>query len=215
MNKFPKLIVLLDDHPIASEGLKNICEETNWGCDVKTFTDPRQLFEFLQNNTPDILLIDIQLGEADGRDIIKQLKKSQVSSTLIALSSFDDPVVIRSTYASGADAYIIKNATSTELVEGLLSIWRGEKNFFQEKVRNAIEKVDCHIKNHHIKIPRLTTREKEVLQLITEEKTTSEIAKQLFLSSKTIESHRTNLFMKMEVKNSVGAVKKAMEWGLI
>ena len=216
MKNFPSLIVLLDDHPIASEGFANICEKAEWNCEVKAFTSKEPFFRFLQSAEPDMLLIDIQLDIEDGRDIIKELKERKIGGKIIALSSFDDPIVIRSAYAAGADAYIIKNATASELTDGLLFIYRGEKNHMQEKVAKALENsADYPISCNSINIPKLTVREKEVLRLITEEKTTVQIAEELFLSDKTIESHRSKLFMKLEVKNSVGAVRKALEWGLL
>lgn len=216
MDKLPKLIVVLDDHPITSEGLKNICNSAGWDCNVEAFAEEKAFFEFLKKNIPDLFLIDIQLKDSDGREVIKKLKNDFQNSKIIALSSFEDPIVIISAYSSGADAYIIKNATSDEMINGIISIWNEDKKYIQDQVKRAIASKDNNFqKNRKINIPRLTSRGKEVLKLIMEEKTTKEIAETLFLSDKTIESHRSNLFLKLDVKNSVGVVKKAFEWGLL
>lgn len=216
MDKLPKLIVILDDHPITSEGIKNICSSAGWNCNIEAFTDEKAFFEFLKKGAPDLFLIDIQLKNSDGREVIKKLKKDFQNSKIIALSSFEDPIMINSAYSSGADAYIIKNATSEEMINGIISIWHDDKKYIQDQVKQAIApKVNKLQKSRKINIPQLTSREKEVLKLIVEEKTTKEIAEALFLSDKTIESHRSNLFLKLDVKNSVGVVKKAFEWGLL
>lgn len=216
MNKLPQLIVVLDDHPITSEGLKNICENAGWDCKVVAFTEEKSFNEFVEDNTPDIFLIDIQLDDLDGRNVVKKLNKDFLESKIIVLSSFEDPIIIKSAFSAGADAYIIKNATSKEMIDGIISIWNEDKKYIQDQVKQVLENPNSFTnKNNKINVPRLTLREKEVLKLIMEEKTTKEIAETLFLSDKTIESHRSNLFLKLDVKNSAGAVKKALEWGLI
>lgn len=211
----PKLIVILDDHPITTQGLKSICEVAGWNAKVEAFSDDNDFFSFVADSTPDLFLIDIQLKNKDGREVVKQIKSERPNAKVIVLSSFEEPDIIRSAYAAGADAYIIKNATFDEMLNGIKSIWNGEK-FMQKQVRDAITDADGYkLKHRKINIPRLTSREKEILLLIVEEKTSKEIAETLFLSEKTIETHRSNLFLKMEVKNLAGIVRKAVEWGML
>lgn len=209
------LIAILDDHPLTSDGLKNICENAGWNATVKTFNYYDDFKEFIKTNNPDLFLIDIQLNNKDGREIVREIRGSGSKVKIIVISSYEDPVIIKSTYAAGADAYIIKNATFEEMLNGIKSIWNGKK-FMQKQVKDAIEDQELYKKKYrNINIPRLTTREKEILELIVAEKTTNEIAETLFLSNKTIETHRSNLFIKMDARNLAGIVKKAFMWGLI
>src|SRR5690606_31742346 len=111
--------------------------------------------------------------------------------------------------------YIIKNAGFDEMVAGIKAIWNGKK-FMQDQVKDTLKDQELYkTRYRQINIPRLTFREKEVLELIVAERTTKEIAEILFLSEKTIETHRGNLFIKMDSRNIAGIVKKAVDWGLV
>tara|TARA_R110002049_G_scaffold120471_10_gene274922 strand:- start:4650 stop:5291 length:642 start_codon:yes stop_codon:yes gene_type:complete len=212
MNSQPKLVVIIDDHPIILKGLKDVLLETEWNATVKTFDNYNDMSAFLENNNPDLFLIDLQLKGKDGRDIISEWRDHFPKAKMIIISSFEDPSVILSVFNRGANGYLIKNLSFPEMVEGIKTIWRGEK-YFQEEVKAALSQKNSSQACYSL--PRLTSREKEILQLIVQEKTTKEIAETLFLSEKTIESHRSNLYLKLGVKNVVGLVKRAIELDLL
>ncbi len=211
----PARIYILDDHPLVSEGLMTILAETGWAAEVHAFSTEADMLAAKDAHPPDMLIIDIQLHRADGRTVMRKCRERWPGAKVIALSSFEDPDIIRSAFATGADAYIIKNATSRELLEGIQAAWAG-RIAVQRQVHQALRDEDqaYHRQYPLQKIPRFTRREREILQLIIAEKTTKEIAGMLFLSEKTVETHRSNLFMKLDVKNIAGLVRKAVEWGI-
>jgi DNA-binding NarL/FixJ family response regulator len=183
MQNHPKLTVIIDDHPLILNGLKDIIIKTEWNTRVETFRTYFNLKEFLKNNQPDLFLIDLQLEEIDGRDIISEYREQLPNCKIIAISSFEDPTVINSAFNSGTNGYLIKNLTFSEMLEGIKAIWKGEK-YCQKEVNVALAQKDSTIESFGL--PRLTSREKEILKLIVKEKTTKEIAETLFLSNKTI-----------------------------
>ncbi len=212
MKTNPELVVIIDDHPLILKGLKDVILETDWVAEVHTFQFYPDLENFLENNSPDLFLIDLQLKDIDGRDIISKWRSHFPDAKMITISSFEDPTVINSVFTLGANGYLIKNLSFSEMMVGIKTIWKGEK-FYQTEVKNALAEKDKNIQC--IGLPRLTTREKEILKLIVKEKTTKEIAETLFLSDKTIESHRSNLYLKLGVSNIVGLVKRSIELDLL
>lgn len=211
---YPAHIVILDDHPLVAEGLKSVCAGSGWESVVVSFTVERDFWAYLAAAVPDLFLIDLQLRDTDGREVVGRLKQQVPAAKVIVLSAFEDPVVIRSAYAAGADAYIIKNATFEELLSGIRAIWEGQA-FTQREVMEALaENPRPTVPRSSIAL-RLTRREKDILGLIVRERTTKEIAAALFLSEKTIETHRSNLMIKLDVRNIAGLVRKTIEWGIL
>ncbi len=214
MKTTPQKIVIIDDHPLIAKSLEDICSSLKWDAKIYSFFDVKSFESHIFKAAPDLFLIDLQIQNDDGRETVKNVKDEYKETKIIVISSFEDPIVIRSAFAAGADAYIIKNATFEEMKTGIIDIWKGKK-FIQKQVEDAITKAGTFPGQRALKVPRLTEREKTILGLIMEEKTNKEIAGILFLSEKTIEVHRSNLILKCDVKNTVGLVKKAVEWGLI
>jgi len=209
---FPKRIVIVDDHPLISEGVKSVLVSSGWDAEILIFDNSRAFLEDLAQHSADLYLMDIQLGESDGRKLIKQIKELAFGAKVVVLSSFDDDEIIRSSFKSGADAYMIKSVSFQEMVQALKAIWQNEKVHLAQ-VKYAHDDI-MNGSAARVSVPRLTQREKDILKLILEEKTTKEIAQALCLSEKTIEAHRSNLFIKLEVKNIAGLVKKALSWGI-
>lgn len=209
---FPKRIIIVDDHPLIAEGVKSVLISSGWNAEVLIFDNPVAFLEDLAVQVSDLYLIDVQLGENDGRKLIKEIKQLVFAAKVVVLSSFDDDEIIRSSFKSGADAYMIKSVSFQEMVQALKAIWLGERVPLTQ-VKYAHDYIG-HSNTTKVSVPRLTQREKDILKLILEEKTTKEIAQTLCLSEKTIEAHRSNLFIKLEVKNIAGLVKKAISWGI-
>lgn len=205
-------IVIVDDHPLIAEGIKTGLESSDWIANIDIFETTEQCLKISKTSPADLYLLDIQIGKSDGRKLIKPLKELNPHVKIVVLSSFDDAEMIKSVFKAGADAYLIKNISFVEMEHALKSIWNDEK-YFQPQVRAVFEELQ-KVEPTKPSVPRLTPREKDVLKLILAEKTTKEIASSMCLSEKTIESHRATLFIKFDVKNIAGLVKKAIEWGI-
>jgi DNA-binding NarL/FixJ family response regulator len=165
----------------------------------------------------DVLLLDLQLAQESGLDWLKVFRKQTTGPEVVVLSSIDQPAIISTALKLGAKSYLLKNARAEDLFEAIRQAAAGEV-FLPDEIRKLL--LDQAVgnktsKSSHALLPKLTTREREILRLIADELTTTEIAKALFLSENTIETHRNNLMMKLEVRNVAGLVRKAMELGLL
>lgn len=202
-------VLLADDHTIVLDGLELLLSTFDFVKKVEKAVDDHTLFSILEKDSlPDVLLLDIVFGMADGREICKQLKKQYPELKIITLTSYSDTNTVKSAIHAGFDGYLLKSEDRTTVMQALQSVVRGEQ-FFSEQVKNAFFQQSV-TKNR----PTLTKREEDVLRLIIDEKTTKEIAKELFISEKTVENHRSNLMLKLDVKNMAGLVKKAISLGL-
>ncbi len=208
----PEHIYIIDDHPIVASGIADVCNALQWDCTPQIITNLDALIH-LKPLPVGLYIVDMRLGDEDGRLAIQYILKNQPSSKIMAFSSYDDPDIIQSALAAGAHQYMIKNVGFSEMQQALLALWQGEI-YVHPSVWQALTQNHLQINTPHpLDKPRLTLKEKEVLELILDEKTTREIAATLFIAEKTVETHRTNLFEKFGVKKIVGLVKRAIEWG--
>ena len=133
---------------------------------------------------------------------------------IIMLTSFEETALVKTALRNGANGYLLKDATEQEFLAAVEVVLNGEQ-YIQKSVQELMLKEAMGQKKDTTYIPKLTRREKEILQLIVDEKTTQEIADTLFLSVSTIETHRMNLISKLGVKNVAGLVKLTLERGLL
>lgn len=203
-------ILLADDHTIVLDGLELLLSTFDFVKKVDKAADEDTLYSVLENGTmPDVIFLDIVYGASDGREICKKLKKQYPGVKLIALTSYSDTATVKSSILAGFDGYLLKSEDRHTVMQALQTVVQGEQ-FFSPQVKNVFFQQSVS-KNK----PTLTKREEEVLKLIIEEKTTKEIAEELFISEKTVENHRANLMLKLDAKNLVGLVKKAISSGLV
>jgi DNA-binding NarL/FixJ family response regulator len=202
-------ILLADDHFLVLDGLEVLLSTFDFVEETNRALNFIELKENIEKQQFDVLLLDIHFGKHDGREIIQEIKALQPNMKIIALTSHSDSVTIKSSINAGFDGYLLKIDSREEIEKALKAVTNNER-YFSTKTQQVFFEMST-TKN---KI-ELTDREKEILQLIVEEKTTKEIAEQLFLSEKTIESHRSSIMIKLEVKNIAGMVKKAIMEGLV
>jgi len=202
-------ILLADDHFLVLEGLEVLLSTFEFVEKTERVLDFVQLKDTLTEENFDVLLLDIHFGKHDGREIIGEIKQMAPDMKIIALTSHADSVTITSSVNAGFDGYLLKIDGRDEIEKALKAVTNDEK-YFSPKTQQVFFEMNASKNNLE-----LTEREKEILQLIVQEKTTKEIADQLCLSEKTIETHRASLMQKLEVKNIAGMVKKAIMQGLI
>lgn len=203
-------ILLADDHTIVLDGLELLLSTFDFVKKVNTAVDETTLYNVMEDQPmPDIILLDIVFGSSDGRELCKKLKKQYPGIKLIALTSYSDIPTVKSSIHAGFDGYLLKSEDRQTVMQALQSVAQGEQ-FFSPQVKNAFFQQSV-TKNK----PALTKREEDVLRLIIDEKTTKEIAEELFISEKTVENHRANLMLKLDAKNMAGLVKKAISTGLV
>lgn len=203
-------ILIADDHTLVLEGLELLLSTFGFVTKVSKANDEAALDVLLATEiNVDILLLDITFGRADGREICKRLKKEMPQLKLIALTSHSDMNTVKTAIQAGFDGYLLKSEDRDTVCNALQLVHAGEQ-FFSPQVKEVFFMQGV---SHHK--TSLTKREEEILTLIVAEKTTKEIAEMLFISDKTVENHRSNLMLKMDVKNLAGLVKKAITLGYI
>lgn len=200
-------VFIVDDHYMVIEGIRSLLQHDKRielsGHAASTVS----CMAFLQGFQPDVILMDINLGDESGIDLCKTVKEKYPSINIIGLSTFNQQTFIQKMMENGASGYVLKNATQEELIEAILTVVKGKTYLSLEASRVLNKKVTTSIV--------LTRREKEVLELIADGLTNNEIAQRLFVSVSTVDTHRRNLLEKFEARNIASLVKIAMQQHLI
>lgn len=206
-------IAITDDHPIVIEGIRMMLKSNKEILVDQSFKNITETFDGLSQDTK-ILLLDINLPDGNGIIACKELLSNFPNLQIIALTNYEDATFIKQIIKNGAMGYLLKNTGKNELIEAIKTVLNGER-YLQQNIREILLNESLgKASSSSFFIPKLTNREKEILALIIKEYTTDEIAEKIFLSIKTVESHRSNLMQKLGVKNSAGLVRVAFEKGL-
>ncbi|MCS4304825.1 MULTISPECIES: response regulator [Chryseobacterium] len=203
-------IVIVDDHPIVIEGLKMMLSSQPFFNIPETFTSGSEIISFIGSNKVDIILLDITLPDANGTELCREIKKISPDTSVIMFSNRSERSIIMQSIQNGASGYLLKNTSIEELVICIKGALSGDIVFCNE-TKQIISKPS----QNELPIPRLTKREKQILQLVAQGKTSNRIAEELFLSPLTVDTHRKNLLQKFQAKNSTELVNQAIEYHLI
>ena len=207
-------LAIIDDHEVVINGLKAMLSGHQHLEIVFTTTQADVLMSFLKSYGADVILMDIQMPEISGIDLCKLVRKEYPDIKVIAFSSFDDTHYIKQIIRNGASGYVLKNADQQTIVTAIQTVMEGDE-FIDESIKKLlIHESITGQRRSMFEIP-LTKREKEILKLIAEENTNQQIADALFISLRTVETHRLNITQKLGVKNAAGLVKEAIRRGLI
>ncbi len=207
-------LAIADDHLIVVNGLRAMLARRNDISILFEASDGDMVLEQLQTQQPDILLLDIQMPGLAGPELCRKIHRQFPDIRILVLTSHDTPAYVKQMMRNGASGYLIKNSGMEELFNAINKVMAGEK-YIDNYIRNGLvqEALTGQTVSRY-EIP-LTRREKDILQLIAEEFSNPEIAAQLCISLRTVETHRQNIVHKLRVKNTVGLVKEAIKRGLI
>lgn len=204
-------ILICDDHQLVLDGLKSLINSQDDIEVVSTAITGLDAIRQLEVLKVDIVLMDIDMPEMNGIDATKVLKKDYPDLKIIILTMHDEKSIIQLLMDIGADGYILKNATQEELLQGIKQVKSGKKHFSPDVtialLRNDIESSKV---SHD-----LTSREVEILTLIAEGFSNKEIGDKLFISHRTVDTHRTNLMKKLEINNIAGLIRYAIKHSLV
>lgn len=201
-------VFITDDHYMVIEGIRSILQneqEIEW---IGHASNADSCLAYLQQHQPDVILMDINMPGMNGIDLCKIVKEKYPNIFVVGLSTFNQQSFIHKMMDNGASGYVLKNATQQELMEAITTVAKG-KTYLSDEAASVLKKNDT------TDIPLITRREKEVLELIAEGLTNIEIAEKLFISSATVDTHRKNLLIKFQTKNTASLVKTAMQLQLI
>ena len=209
-----KKIIIADDHTMFLQGIVSLLDvEENINI-VGKATNGIELFQIIENSIPDIILLDISMPQMDGIQVTKIIKQKFPSVKILIVSTHSNIQMIAKLIRMGVDGYLLKNAEKRELLHAIETIQNGT-TYFCKEVEEKNDDNNSKIKYETFQITELSSREKEILILIAQEFTGSEIAEKTFISLNTVNTHRRNLISKLNVKNTAGLVKYAIEYGLL
>ena len=201
-------IFITDDHYMVVEGIRSLLQNEKSIEWMGHASNADSCLAFLQQQLPDVILMDINMPGKSGIELCREVKEKYPSVFIIGLSTFNQQSFIQKMMENGASGYVIKNATQEELMEAIQVVANG-KTYLSDEAALSLRK------NDNSEIPLMTRREKEVLELIANGMTNNEIAKKLFISVSTVDTHRKNLLAKFESKNIASLIKTAMQLQLI
>lgn len=193
----PYKVVVLDDHPMVISGIGHLILNFSDFQIVNSFTNSRDLLDWLKEHAVDLIITDIFLPDMDGIDLCKHLKMNRPEIIVLGMSSQSERSIVMQFIQNGGNGYFLKSITTEELGKCLYRAIDGEI-VFSEEVKKSIHTPN---ESDFKKIPLLSRREKEIVQLLTEGKSTKEIADKLCISFLTVQTHRRNILNKYEVKN--------------
>lgn len=204
-------VFIIDDHPIVLEGLQKLLESRENIEVTGIYDEGEAALAALDVQVPDAMLMDINLPDINGILLCQKVRHKCPSVKIIALSVHNERTVIMGILQSGARGYVLKNAIGEDIISALHAAMDGQIYLCRgtQKVLNSGESSDLK------EVPRLTRREKEILELIGRGYTTQQIAGELFISTHTVESHRKNLMEKFGVPNTATVIKMATDFGLM
>ena len=204
-------IVVADDHQLFREGICSLLSKYDDIQVVNEASDTSELQSILQSNKVDIVLIDISMPHKSGIEMIAEARKKYPAIKFIVLTMHEEGQYVVKAVRSGAYGYLIKNADEQELMVAIRQVAKGSKYFNKEISELMITDMAIEGEPHK----KLSERELEVLELVSEGKTTKEIADELFVSARTVETHRVNIMKKLGVQNTAELIKKAAYLRLI
>ena len=203
-------VYIVDDHAVVIEGIYSLLQKEK-DIEVAGYaTNGANCMEYFAHHTTDVILMDISLPDMNGVDLCKMIKKNYPGIMVLALSTFNQGTYIRKMIESGASGYLLKNAGRQEIIEAIQLVTKG-KTYFSFDAAKAL-KSSTEQQNS---TPPLTKREKEILIHIAEGLTNTQIAEKLFISVDTVDTHRKNLYTKLNVKNTAMLIRFAVENSLL
>jgi two-component system response regulator NreC len=215
--KTPYRIVIAEDHTILREGLRALLSSKPDFEVVGEAEDGRDAIRCVVSEKPDVMLLDLSMPRMSGLEAIKEIKRQSPETKIVVLTVHKTEEYILATLEAGADGYVLKDATHSELVLAIMNTLQGKRYLspgISEKVIGGYLEGKKALKTQSA-WDTLTQREREILKLIAEGNKNKEIADYLYISLKTVEKHRTNLMKKLDLHNVASLTAFAIEKGLI
>jgi len=208
-------VLIVDDHEIMREGMSALLRKYSQFEVVGQATDGRQALEMASQLKPDVIIMDVGMPNLNGVDATKKLISMYPDLKIMALSAHSDGAIVAKMIKAGASGYMLKESAFDELIEGLNTLLDG-RTFLCNKISKVVfsDYVGMVTNPNAKRSDNLSSREREVLQLVAEGHTTKEIAEDLKLSTKTIDSHREHIMEKLGIRNIAGLTKYAIREGL-
>jgi DNA-binding NarL/FixJ family response regulator len=215
MNKIE--VIIADDHQMVAEGLKSLIEFDGEIVVKHIAPHGRELIRLLNFTEPDVVLMDIDMPVMNGFEAMQQIHKDFPDLKVIIVSMHEEKGLVKKMTDAGAKGFLFKNSDRDELIWAIKSVLEGRTYFTSKLTMNLInEKSSGQTMNtSDTKIASLTEREIEILKFIADGLSNKEIGEKLFISHRTVDTHRTNLMKKLDVNNIAGLIRYALKNGFV
>lgn len=213
----PIRVLITDDHQIVLDSLSLLISTIPGMEVVGTLNDSRKVVAYLENHEIDVLVTDLSMPYLTGIDLTLQVRGKFPQLKILMLTVSEDADTIRKAFQAGISGYVMKKANRAELERALTTVASGEKYFSEAVMKELLNPASLtHSADEPPAEPiAVTPRELEIIRLIAQELSTSEIAERLFISVGTVETHRHNILRKLGVKNAIGIIKYAVKHKLV
>ncbi|MDP4264538.1 MAG: response regulator transcription factor [Bacteroidota bacterium] len=210
-------LLIVDDHQMVREGIRMMLEfrKTHFHFEIHEAENGEAAVQEILRKDFDIVLLDYQLPGMNGTKTLEKIRLYRKDLKVLALSNYDEVSYVKSMMNEGANGYILKNIEPSQLIQAIESVLAGKPYYSNEVAVKLIDSANDPGKSVNARKGDLTERETEVLKLIASGKTNEEIAKELFISKRTVDTHRQNLLKKLHVNNTAGLLKAAYAFNLL
>ncbi|APZ46034.1 DNA-binding response regulator [Polaribacter reichenbachii] len=214
----PIKILIADDHPLIAEGIKNTFENLVDFNVVATVNNGAEAIGYIEKHLVDVALLDINMPIMDGVECAKEIVKNHKHIKVAILSMLQESSIIKSLLEIGVKGYMLKTIPSDELLLAIKNIYQG-KEYFNSDVTKALISDDKSKSFHQYSkksplLEELTSREKEVIKYISQGLTNAQVGEKLFISHRTVDTHRTNIMRKLNINNVASLIRFAFQNGL-
>ena len=204
---------ITDDHPMVIMGLQNMLTNYPHISIAGTYADGVQLLKGLEQDIPDVLMLDVQLPGQPGDELAPLILKKYPGLRILALTNLDSALCAHNMLRQGVKGYLLKTTNQNTLIEAIETVFKGQE-YIESPMREKILQLNQgRTRETSLKFT-LTPREKEVLQLIVNGDTNREISQKLHIGFRTVEYYRFNILLKLDVNNTAALVKKVLRLGL-
>lgn len=213
-------VMLVDDHPFLRAGLREVIRENSNYSVVSEASGISEAIQEFNEHQPDVVVLDINLGQESGLDLIQPFRDIKEDVGILVLSMYEDYEYLRRAFSAGANGYVVKGAETNVVLSGISVVASGETYLGSKMagilVKRMLEKGDSSShEEENDRYETLTDREQEIFRLLVNGLTSKQIGKELFISSKTVDNHKSKIMSKLEVHNSVGLFRFATKIGLL
>lgn len=208
-------VLIADDHQLFREGIVNLLFSAP---DIEVIAEAengQDAINKIKHYKPDVLLTDIAMPVMDGIELTGIIKKEIPKLKIIAISMHSDKQYVKGILEAGADGYLLKNCTYQQMTSAIQSVYSGKKILSEDITEHVINGYLSSSNSNDDEYAVLSNREKEIFQLFAEGKTTREIGDELYISVKTVSTHKQNILDKLGLKNNADIIKHALKSGLI
>lgn len=212
----PITVLLVDDHTVVRKGIRRLLEDDARVRVIGEASNGRDALALARQLQPDVAVVDVGLPGLNGVELTAQLQVASRRTAIVVLSMYGDPAYIHRALQAGAKAYLLKDADDQELIKAVLAVHQGSSYFSPAVSRVVLEGfLGGAVPGTDDELARLSDREREVLQLVAEGKSSKEIAQILGVSVSTVESHRKHIMEKLDLHNTAAVVRFAIRKGIV